>query len=167
MYRAYEEDVRKQKSFIFSFEYYTIIGNECEPMPWQQSDKERQDSDSHIPISRCSSIVALALIGDPFRKLKNHHRRAKTQYEHVYSPWSPWHVLNIQCYPDWKSTTDTHDSTKHYVNGPDAFLNTLLVEYRDAQKRFEEISKRVTKLVTPPVSEVHVILWFQMLVYLH
>jgi Peptidase family S41 len=38
-----------------------------------------------------------------------------------------------------------------YVNGLDAFLNTLLIEYKDAQKRFEEISQRVTKLVTPPV----------------
>jgi hypothetical protein len=50
------------------------------------------------------------------------------------------------------SNTESHDSAKHYVNGPDAFLNTLLIEYKDAQKRFEEISQRVTKLVTPPVS---------------
>ena len=53
------------------------------------------------------------------------------------------------------SNTESHDSTKHYVNGPDAFLNTLLIEYKDAQKRFEEISQRVTKLVTPPVSNIY------------
>ena len=69
----------------------------------------------------------------------------------MYGPWSPWHVLNIQCYPDWKSETESHDSTKHYVNGPEAFLYTLLVEYKDAQKRFEELCNRVTKLATPPV----------------
>jgi hypothetical protein len=53
------------------------------------------------------------------------------------------------------SNTESHDSTKHYVNGPDAFLNTLLTEYKDAQKRFDEISHRVTKLVTPPVSKLY------------
>lgn len=47
---------------------------------------------------------------------------------------------------------DSHDSTKHYVNGPEAFLTTLLAEFKDAQKRFEEISNRISKLVNPPVS---------------
>lgn len=150
MTRAFSEDPRKQKSFVFSFEYFTIIGDECEPMDWQQSDQEKIRNPSHIPISRCSSVVALSLVGEPIRKLKNSARRARTKYGFVYSPWSPWHVLNIQCYPDWKSNTDSHESSNHYVNGPEAFLTTLLAEYRDAQKRFEEISQRVSKLVTPP-----------------
>lgn len=47
---------------------------------------------------------------------------------------------------------DSHDSTKHYVNGPEAFLTTLLAEFKDAQKRFEEINHRISKLVTPSVS---------------
>jgi hypothetical protein len=47
---------------------------------------------------------------------------------------------------------DSHDSTKHYVNGPEAFLTTLLAEFKDAQKRFEEINIRISKLVTPSVS---------------
>ena len=47
---------------------------------------------------------------------------------------------------------DSHDSTKHYVNGPEAFLTTLLAEFKDAQKRFEDIYDRISKLVTPPVS---------------
>lgn len=47
---------------------------------------------------------------------------------------------------------DSHDSTKHYVNGPEAFLTTLLAEFKDAQKRFEELYNRISKLVTPPVS---------------
>jgi hypothetical protein len=149
MTRAFSEDPRKQKSFIFSFEYFTIIGDECEPMTWQESDQERVRNPNHIPISRCSSIVALSLIGEPIRKLRNSARRAKTKYGYVYSPWSPWQVLNIQCYPDWKSNTDTHESSNHYVNGPEAFLTTLLTEYKDAQKRFEEISQRVTQLITP------------------
>ncbi len=153
MTRVFSEDPRKQRSFVFSFEYFTVIGDDCQPMAWQQSDQERERPDGHIPISRCSSVVALSLVGEPLGKLKNSARRAATPYGYVYSPWLPWHVLNIQCCPDWKSETDSHDSAKHYVNGPEAFLNTLLVEYKDAQKRFEEISYRVTKLVTPPVSK--------------
>jgi hypothetical protein len=66
---------------------------------------------------------------------------------------SPWHVLNIECYPDWKSNTGSHDATKHYVNGPEAFLHTLLVEFKDAEKRFDEICQRIGKLITPPVSD--------------
>ena len=63
-----------------------------------------------------------------------------------------WHVLNIQCYPDHKHSMDSHDSTNHYVNGPEAFLTTLLAEFKDAQKRFEGLYERIGKLVTPPVS---------------
>lgn len=48
---------------------------------------------------------------------------------------------------------DSHDSTKHYVNGPEAFLHTLLAEFKDAQKRYKIIKKEVTKLVVPPVRQ--------------
>jgi len=47
---------------------------------------------------------------------------------------------------------DSHDSTKHYVNGVEAFLHTLLAEFKDAEKRFYEINIGITKLVTPEVS---------------
>jgi hypothetical protein len=103
MTRAFSHDTRKQRSFVFSFEYFTVMGDDCEPMSWQASDQERERKDGHIPISRCSAVVALALVGEPIRKLKNSARRAVTQHGFVYDPWSPWHVLNIQCYPDWKS----------------------------------------------------------------
>jgi hypothetical protein len=43
-------------------------------------------------------------------------------------------------------------ANNHVVNGPEAFLTTLLAEFKDAQKRFEEINSRIAKLVTPPVS---------------
>ena len=129
-----------------------MIGDDCEPMTWQESDKQRERKPDHIPISRCSAVVALSLVNEPLRKIKNNARRAKNDHGNVYSPWSPWHVLNIQCYPDWRSDTETHDSTKHYVNGPEAFLSTLVAEYKDAQKRFEDLCQRVSKLVTPPVS---------------
>lgn len=58
----------------------------------------------------------------------------------------------MQCYPDWKSSVDSHDSTKHYVNGPEAFLVTLRAEYNDAQKRLKEVYNRISDLVRSPVS---------------
>lgn len=45
---------------------------------------------------------------------------------------------------------DSHDATKHYVNGPEAFLHTLLAEFKDAEKRFEDIYTKISKLVIPP-----------------
>lgn len=120
-------------------------------MKWQLADRQLKRSDHHIPITRCSSVVALALNGAPVKKLCNPARRPTTPHGYAYDPWASWQVLNLQCYPDWKSSTDVHDSTKHYVNGPEAFMYTLLGEYRDAQRRFEDICKRIIKLTTPPL----------------
>ncbi|KAA8566726.1 hypothetical protein MFRU_044g00470 [Monilinia fructicola] len=148
--RPFSADSRQQKSFIFNFEYWTLVGEECQPMPWQLADKTPSTSKDHIPISRCNSVVALSLSGDPIRKLRNPARRARTDYGYVYDPWAAWHVLNVQCYPDHRHTMDVHDSTKHYVNGPEAFLHTLLSEFKDAEKRFEAIYLKISKLVSPP-----------------
>jgi CorA-like Mg2+ transporter protein len=147
---CFDSEPTQQRSFLFCFKYYTIIGRDREPMPWQSSDKDLRNSKTHIPITSCSSIVALSLSGKPSTMLKNRSRRAKATVGHVFDPFAPWRVLSIQCYPDWKSTVDTHDSNRHYVNGPEAFLVTLLAEYRDAQKRFFEIARRVTDMTTPP-----------------
>lgn len=46
---------------------------------------------------------------------------------------------------------DVHDPKNRHVNGPEAFLVTLLGEFRDAQKRFEHIYRKVSKLITPPL----------------
>jgi CorA-like Mg2+ transporter protein len=151
VHRAFDEDKRKQKSFVFNFEYFTIIGEECKPMTWQLADRQQNSSETHIALTRCSAIVALSLLSEkPIKKVRNPARRAKTKHGYVYDPWSPWHVLNIQCYPDWRATTEVHDSSKHYVNGIEAFLHTLLAEYRDAQTRFWDIYENITKLITPP-----------------
>ncbi|KAL2395098.1 hypothetical protein ABEF94_000734, partial [Exophiala dermatitidis] len=45
---------------------------------------------------------------------------------------------------------DVHEHNHHYVNGPDAFLATLLAEYRDAVKRFKEVHSSLQLLATPP-----------------
>lgn len=46
---------------------------------------------------------------------------------------------------------DVHDATQHYVNGPEAFMVTLLGEYRDARKRFEHVYREISDLIMPPL----------------
>ena len=83
-------------------------------------------------------------------QIRNKSRRRDRQYGDVHDPFSPWHVLSMQAYPDWKGSIDSHNSTKHYVNGPEAFLVTLRAELRDAQKRLLEVYRRISDLVTTP-----------------
>ena len=121
-------------------------------MDWQTADEELHELEGHLPVSRCSSVVALQLAGGPMAQVRNRGRRVRRMLGDVYDPFSPWRVLSMQCYPDWKSSVDSHDSTKHYVNGPEAFLVTLRAEYRDAQKRLKEVYNRISNLVRSPVS---------------
>ena len=156
MFRAFTEDPRHQRTFFFTFEYYTIIGDDCKPMQWQRADKVTSSSDSHIPLSRCGAVVALALFDESPRRVRNRARRSKTNYGFVSDPWSPYQVLQLECFPDWKSTPIngnpyTFESGHRYLNGPEAFLHALLTEYRDARKRYDEIYKQITELVTPPL----------------
>lgn len=151
LYRAFDSDERRRRSFVFNFEYYTIIGDERQPMAWQLSDENRTAAESHLPLSRCSSVVALTLYGNPIKRIRNSGRRAKRRDGEIYDPWQAWQVINIQCYPDWKAKTDVHDASKRYVNGPEAFLHTILAEFQDAQKRFEEIYRQISRLITPPL----------------
>lgn len=151
MRRAFESDERRQRSFIFNFEYFTLIGKDCEPMEWQMAAGQEDRKPGHIQISRCSSVVALHLNGRKIRDVRNPERSARNEKGAVFDPFSPWQVLNVQCYPDYKSRMDIHDSSKHYVNGPEAFMTTLLGEYRDAKRRFEDITDRISKRVRPPL----------------
>ncbi|KAF9636333.1 Mg2+ transporter protein CorA-like/Zinc transport protein ZntB [Lasiodiplodia theobromae] len=151
-HRPFSHDSRHQRTFTFSFEYYTIIGEDRQPMPWQSHDRQAAPSNAHLPLSRCSSVVSLALLGDPIKKLRNMSRRKNVKVKQglVIDPFSPWLVLNMQAYPDWLGNADAHDQTKRYVNGPEAFLATVLMEFRDARKRYEEIYKQITRMITPP-----------------
>lgn len=137
---------KHRKTFVFTFEYFTTIGDECKPMGWQRADEEQDDSETHIPITRCASVVALSLEGTPLKRIKHRGRRSD-----IYrKEGSPWHVLSMTAYPDWRSTVDSHDSTKHYVNGPEAFLVTLRAEFKDAQKRLMDVYNRISDLVKTP-----------------
>ena len=151
-HRPFDPDPLHRRTFVFTFEYFTIVGDECVPMKWQRAD-ERADvgaMDGHVPISRCCSVVALWLGGEPVSKIRNRHRRISRKIGDVYDPFSPWHVLSVQAYPDWKSSVHSYDSTKHYVNGPEAFLVTLRAEFKDAQKRLMEVYNRISNLVRSP-----------------
>lgn len=156
MYRSFNEDRRHQRTFFFNFEYYTIIGDECKPMDWQRADKSSSKHNSHIPLSRCGAIVALALYDEKPRRVRNRARRARTKYGWVQDVWSPWQVLQLECFPDWKSTPVhgtpyTFEAKHRFLNGAEAFLHALLTEYRDARRRYHEIYRRITDLVTPPL----------------
>ena len=151
-HRPFDLDPLHRRTFVFTFEYFTIVGDECVPMKWQRAD-ERADigaMEGHVPISRCCSVVALWLGGEPVSKIRNRNRRISRKIGDVYDPFSPWHVLSLQAYPDWKSSIHSHDSTKHYVNGPEAFLITLRAEFKDAQKRLMEVYHRISDLVRSP-----------------
>ncbi|KAL8947756.1 MAG: hypothetical protein Q9222_005996 [Ikaeria aurantiellina] len=148
-HRPFSADHRQQRTFVFTLDFFTIIGDECSPMSWQKSD-ENGASETHVPVSRCSSVVALSLSGQAARTVKNKARRAEQKVGHIYDPFSPWRVLSIQVYPDWKHSIDAHNSTRHYVNGPEAFLITLRAEFKDAQKRLMEVYNRISDLVRMP-----------------
>ncbi|KAL8714994.1 MAG: hypothetical protein Q9225_006447, partial [Loekoesia sp. 1 TL-2023] len=150
-HRPFSTDDTQQRSFVFTLDYFTIIGDQCEPATWQRSsEKEGMDAETHIPVSRCSSVVALSLSGPPARPVKNKARRAEQKTGYIFDPFSPWRVLSIQFYPDWKHSIDAHNSTRHYVNGPEAFLITLRAEFKDAGKRLMEVYNRIADLVKMP-----------------
>ena len=92
--RNFDADTRHQRSFAFKFDYFTIVGENVQPMPWQRSDAPAKLLDrpyDHIPISRCSSVVALSLSGESVRTLKNASRKKKKHHTegYVYDPWAP------------------------------------------------------------------------------
>ncbi|KAK4695499.1 hypothetical protein P7C71_g2261, partial [Lecanoromycetidae sp. Uapishka_2] len=151
-HRPWDNDAKRRKTFVFTFEYFTIIGDKCKPMKWQRADEEPGESESHIPITRCASVVGLSLEGRPLKKIKHRGRRSDIYRKEgeIFDPFSPWHVLSITAYPDWRSTVNSHDSTKHYVNGPEAFLVTLRAEFKDAQKRLKDVYNRISDLIKTP-----------------
>jgi hypothetical protein len=149
--RAFHADKKHQRTFFFNLEYYTIIGDDCEPMQWQYANRDGFIKPGHIPFTRCSSVVALALYDDKPKRIKTKGRRGKTKEGWVQNIWSPWQVLVIECFPDWRATVDTFETGHRYLNGVEAFLHALLTEFKDARKRYQEIYRRVTKLVTPPL----------------
>lgn len=159
MDRAFESEPIHQRSFFFVFKYHTIVGEEVTPASWQLYDHRPPDKrqPDHIDITECSSILALSLEDDHPKDTKALKRRRKgAQVGKVYDTFAPWHLLNIQYFPDEQHSIRSEDINKQYCNGPYAFLDSLAAEYKDAIKRYTELNDRITKLITPPVwSNLH------------
>ncbi|KAK4192221.1 hypothetical protein QBC35DRAFT_373917 [Podospora australis] len=151
MNRATETDPLRQRSFFFVFKYYTVVEEGLKPAPWQPFDVRPPDrrSPDHIDITECSSVLALSLGGDSIGQIPVRVKR-RTKPGYLYDSFAPWHLLNIQCFPDDKHSTRSEDSKKRFCNGPHAFLDALCIEYRDAVKRYTELNESITKLITPP-----------------
>ncbi|KAK1831254.1 hypothetical protein QBC39DRAFT_372136 [Podospora conica] len=152
MNRAFESKPLHQRTFFFVFKYYTVLGKDLKPAPWQAHDSRPADhrSPDHIDITECSSILALSLDGDPVDKVNDRVRRRVVRQGKLYDTLAPWHLLNIQCFPDEFHTVRHEDSMSSLCNGPHAFLDALSIEYRDAVKRYQNLNQMITKLITPP-----------------
>ena len=136
-------DPRAQCSYYFSFRYHTIIGADRQPEAWQRSILAEQ-----IPLSECSSVVALSLEGQSKQKVcKNWAYKGETV--RTYDPFAPWRVLLIQFHPSDPTTQILIGTDEDCVNGPHAFLLTILAEYRDAAKRFSFLQEALVSLVSP------------------
>ncbi|RGP70431.1 hypothetical protein FSPOR_4006 [Fusarium sporotrichioides] len=145
----------RQKSFFFVFKYYTVVNPPLEPASWQRFDKRPSESrlGDHIDIAECGSVLALSLGGEPRESPLWRLRRERPREGFLFNTFGPWQLLAIQSFPDNSHTVRGEEFTKDnnkYVNGPHAFLDLLISEYRDATKRNLILHERITKLITPP-----------------
>ena len=144
----------RQRTFFFVFKYYTVVGENLCPAPWQAYDKRPSDKrlGDHIDIAECGSILALSLGGPPKKPVRMRPRRERARDGFLYDTFQSWHVLSIQSFPDDQHTVRTEEFTqKSFYNGPYAFLDLLIAEYRDAGRRMQQLHEYITKLITPPV----------------
>ncbi|KAH8735193.1 hypothetical protein BGZ61DRAFT_279721, partial [Ilyonectria robusta] len=142
----------RQRSFFFVFKYYTVVGANLTPAPWQRFDNRPLDKrlGDHIDIAECGSILALSLGGDPTKPVRMRPRRERVREGFLFDTFGPWHLLSIQSFPDNAHTVRGEEfQDKEFINGPCAFLDLLIAEYRDAGKRNQILHESITKLITP------------------
>ncbi|KAJ4169491.1 hypothetical protein NW754_016520 [Fusarium falciforme] len=110
-----------------------------------------QSPGDHIDIAECGAVLALSLGGESTRAPPWRSRRERTREGVLFETFGPWHLLAIQSFPDNSHTVRGEEyQRKKYINGPSAFLDLLISEYRDARTRNQFLHERVTKLITPP-----------------
>lgn len=144
----------RQRSFFFVFKYYTVVGPGLAPAPWQRFDNRPLDkrSGDHIDIAECGSILALSLGGDPTKPVRMRPRRERVREGFLFDTFGPWQLLSVQSFPDNAHTVRGEEfQAKRFVNGPSAFLELLVAEYRDAGRRSQTLHEYITKLITPKV----------------
>lgn len=129
---CFQADSRHQRSFYFALKYHMILGHGRFPTHWQEVDKDEDSPTKNARIIKGSFVVALSLSGEPMTTLKVRSRGpwdGVTDVGQVFDPFSPWRVLSIYYFPDWKTSVDYDSGEKRDVNGPDAFVLTLLAAY--------------------------------------
>lgn len=150
----------RQRSFFFAFKYYTSVAEGFETAPWQRFDKRPSDKrlGDHIDIAECSSVLALSLGGEPTKSVRMRPRRERIREGFLFDTFGPWQLLSIQSFPDDQHTVrDDEFQQKSFYNGPYAFLDLLISEYRDAGRRNQILHEKITKLITPPVRLFYII----------
>jgi hypothetical protein len=142
---------KRQRNFVFTFRYFTVVsGSRC-PYAWQTFDSKQAQTTGKIPISSCSSLVALSLAGEPVGYVEKVISGRVRKYP-VYDPFAPWQVLVLNFFPDLQTTSGVFTMHPRIVNGPEAFLRAVLRQHRDSQERFAEITSMITDLATLGVS---------------
>ena len=147
-----EPEIAKQRSFLFSFKYHCIIGDNCKPLPWQKHNQSSTASENGLSLSNCSAIVALSLSGGSKQSMRRRSHRDQPSTVHIFDPFGSWKLLKIQCFPDQVGNLHDYESDSKFANGPEAFLLALLSEYRDATSRFRDLHQKISDLVLPSVS---------------
>lgn len=154
MHRSFYGDPRYRQTFLFTFAYYTIISEDCNPMGWQLTDKESRSDESPMRLSRCSAVVALANRAGSRSDIVERAQGTvgcliSGRYGMYVSLCLLYLDLSNKCFPDWRATLDTFESSHQYLNGPEAFLHRLLSEFVDAKKRYSEICTVMAQMVQP------------------
>lgn len=151
--RAFEPEQIHQRTFFFVFKYYTLVGEDLAPNAWQCHDSTEVDQATadHVNISECSSIVALSLGGAAVSQVpprRGQRRGAKMGI--LYDTFAPFHVLNIQCFPDHVRSEPGFVEQPCY-SGPHAFLQCLASEYKAAVLRLSNLTEKIEDMVIPSV----------------
>ena len=142
---------KRQRNFVFTFSYFTIVdGSRC-PTAWQTYNTEQSQVEEKIQFSSCSSVVALSLAGQPVSYVERVISGRARKYP-VYDPFAPWQVLVLNFFPDLHTGSEVFTTLPRLSNGHEAFLRAVLAQYRDAQKRFAEITTKIIDLTTLGVS---------------
>lgn len=172
--RAFEPSPLRQRSFFFSFKYYTTIASGLAPAAWQahasadDNDSSNSSSSSgekqqqyHVDISECSAVVALSLAGDPvqYRNHRSSSSNSSSKRGVLYDPLSPFQVLSLQWFADrigdgaaQHSFVGDGGASSSWCCGPLAFLECVAAEYRAAVVRLLRLHEEIMELVVPTVS---------------
>lgn len=67
MFRRFSGNSKHQRTYVFNFKYYTVIGEECKPMTWQSCDTGDSEFRDGMTLTRCGAVVALALLDSTLR----------------------------------------------------------------------------------------------------